>query len=191
MYRKWRYHSAVTCPLSSCSFPQCSSLLRRNSRCRPPEGLGISELHLLPDVGFCFYFLLNDGSLCYSFPWEMLNIPVWNIWKSSVGDLFRSVKRQRKRSLFFHRWFIFHFKNSFLCTEKPLRKHYGTRRFFFNIIYFLIALTHGIVFNLHICCTLKISIYLSLNWLGKKKNLWKYLEKHFQANDSISCFHSS
>lgn len=84
--------------------------------------LGISELHLLTDVGFCFYFLLNDWSPCCSLPWEMLNIPVWKIWKTSVGDLFRSVKRQRNRSLFFPQMAYFPFQEFFPLYKEPLEE---------------------------------------------------------------------
>lgn len=38
---------------------------------------------------------------------------------------------------FFHRWFILHFKNYFLCMEEPLRKHFGAESFGWVFFFFI------------------------------------------------------
>lgn len=47
-----------------------------------------------------------------------------------------SEKDREIGAYFFHRWFIFHFKNNFFYTKEPLRKHFGAERFFFFSLFF-------------------------------------------------------
>lgn len=79
---------------------------------------------------FLFLFsIFSDWSPCYCLPWEMLNIPVWNIWKSSPETRFRSVKRHRNGSLIFPQMAYFPSQEFFPLYKEPPRKHFGTRRF--------------------------------------------------------------
>lgn len=52
-----------------------------------------------------------------------------------------SEKQGETRVCFFHRWFVFHLKNYFLCMAKPPRTHRGTVRF--CPLYFLQMKVYG------------------------------------------------
>lgn len=86
---------------------------QESPRSRPLPGAALRRAPATPGAGFCVYFLLNDWSSCCSIPREMLNIPAWNIWKSSVGALFRSLKTGRNGSLFFPQMVCFPFQKLF------------------------------------------------------------------------------
>lgn len=52
-------------------------------------------------TGLCLYLLLKDWSRCYGIPGDVLNIPAWNVWNSSGGNLLRSVKSREKHKFVF------------------------------------------------------------------------------------------
>lgn len=76
-----------------------------------------------PDAGCCFYLLLNDWSPCCGIPWEMLNIPAWNVWKGLVGDFLRSLKSREKQELVFSTDVLFSISNFFSFVWRTTWEH--------------------------------------------------------------------
>lgn len=129
--RKWRRHWGAG---------QSMALERDGQSCSAAglscAGLGSDQYGALP------LFAAEGLALVLRHPWGGIKHTCLERLKEFWWKLTQISEKQGETWVcFFHRWFVFHLKNYFLCTVKPLRTHSGAVRLF--PLYFLQKKVYG------------------------------------------------